>query len=109
MAGDLRRGGTLVNILEDAIGVVRHMVLLKRIKSQSLPPRPVMFLEEEGRPLPLHRPEQGGEEPEGRYEIESHALLEMLFNEVKNKAEFAFAYSNTTLEETVEQVRCHLH
>ena len=103
-AGDLRRGGTPVNIREGVIEVVRHMGLLDRIKSQSLPSRPVVFLNEEGLPLQRQRQEQAGEEPEEEYEIERDALLELLFNEVKEHAEFIFADSIATLEESAEQV-----
>ena len=104
MAGDLRRGGTPVNIREGVIEVVRHMGLLDRIKSQSLPLRPVVFLNEEGLPLQQQRQEQAGEKPEEEYEIERDALLAMLFNEVKEHAEFVFADSIATLEESAEQV-----
>ena len=50
------------------------------------------------------RQEQAGEEPEEEYEIERDALLELLFNEVKEHAEFIFADSIATLKESAEQV-----
>ena len=104
MASDLRRGGTPVNIREGVIDVVQRMGLLDRIKSQSLPPRPVVFLNEEGVPLQQQPQEQAGEEPEEDYEIERDALLELLFNEVKENVEFVFAESIVALEESGEQV-----
>ena len=104
VAGDLRRGGTPVNIREGVIEVVRHMGLLDHIKLQSLPPRPVVFLDEKGLPLRQDRQEQVEEEPEEEYEIERDALLELLFNEVKEHAEFIFADSISTIEESAEQV-----
>ena len=104
MAGDLRRGGTPVNIRDGVIEVVRRMGLLERIKSQSLPARPVVFLDERGLPLQQQRQVSVEEEPEEEYEIERDALLELLFNEVKEHAAFVFANSIATLEETAEQV-----
>ena len=97
MASDLRRGGTPVNIREGVINVVQRMGLLDRIKSQSLPPRPVVFLNEEGVPLQQQPQEEAGEEPEEDYEIERDALLELLFNEVKKDVEFVLADSIAAL------------
>ncbi len=104
MASDLRRGGTPVNIREGVIEVVRRMGLLDRIKSQSLPPRRVLFLDEEGLPLHQQHEAQADEEPEEEYEIERDTLLELLFNEVKERAEFVFADSILTMEDSEEQV-----
>ena len=104
MASDLRRGGTPVNIREGVIEVVRRMGLLDSIKSQSLPPRPVVFLDGEGLPLHQQHGEQAGEEPEEEYEIERDALLGLLFNEVKGRAEFVFADSIMTVEELGDRV-----
>ena len=104
MASDLRRGGTPVNIREGVIEVVRRMDLLDSIKSQSLPPRPVVFLDGEGLPLRQQHREQAGEEPEEEYEIERDALLGLLFNEVKGRAEFLFADSILTVEELEDRV-----
>ncbi len=104
MASDLRRGGTPVNIREGVIEVVRRMGLLDSIKSQSLPPRPVLFLDGEGLPLHQQHGEQAGEEPEEEYEIERDALLGLLFNEVKGRAEFVFADSILTVEESGDRV-----
>lgn len=105
MASDLRRGGTPVNIREGVIEVVQRMGLLERIKSQSLPPRPVFFLDEEGLPLQQQQlQDKANEEPEEDYEIERDALLELLFEEVKQHAEFVFADSISMLTESAEQV-----
>jgi 2-polyprenyl-6-methoxyphenol hydroxylase-like FAD-dependent oxidoreductase len=104
LSGDLRRGGTPVNIREGVIEVVRRMGLLDRIKSQSLPPRPVVFLDEEGLPLHGQQGEQAGKEPEEEYEIERDALLGLLLNEVKGRAEFVFNDSILTVEEVDDRV-----
>ena len=44
----LRKGGTPVNIRDGVIDVVRRMNLLERIKSESLPFRPMTFLDAHG-------------------------------------------------------------
>ena len=104
LAGSLRRGGTPVNIREGVIEVVRRMGLLDRIKAQALPPRPVIFLDENGSPLLQQHEEQAGEELEEEYEIERDALLELLFDELKGKAEFVFADSILSVAESEDQV-----
>ena len=106
MAEGLRRGGTPVNIREGVIDVVRRMGLLDRIKSLALPPRPVVFLDREGKPLEQIQPEgeQPGHETEEEYEIERDTLLELLFQEVQEGVEFVFADSVASLEEYAEHV-----
>ena len=99
----LRKGGTPVNIRDGVIDVVRRMNLLERIKSESLPPRPMTFLDAHGSPLPLDL-SQAEEEPEEEYEIERDALLDMLFGEVRDHAEFLFADSISGLEESADKV-----
>jgi 2-polyprenyl-6-methoxyphenol hydroxylase-like FAD-dependent oxidoreductase len=99
----LRKGGTPVNIRDGVIDVVRRMNLLERIKSESLPPRPMTFLDAHGSPLPLAL-SQAEEEPEEEYEIERDALLDMLFGEVRDHAEFLFADSISGLEESADKV-----
>ena len=106
MAGGLRRGGTPVDIREGVIAVVRRMGLLNRIKSQALPPRPMVFLDERGCPLKQKQQHEGdgGEGPEETYEIERDRLLEMLLDEVKDRVEFVFGDSLATLDETAGQI-----
>jgi 2-polyprenyl-6-methoxyphenol hydroxylase-like FAD-dependent oxidoreductase len=79
------------------------MGLLERIKSASLPPRPVTFLDARGTPL-SRAPGSAEEEPEEEYEIERDDLLDMLFNEVKDTVEFLFADNIAGLEESTEDV-----
>jgi 2-polyprenyl-6-methoxyphenol hydroxylase-like FAD-dependent oxidoreductase len=103
-----RRGGTPVNIRAGVIDVVRRMGLLDRIKAQTLPERPVVFLDEVGIPLRRQDGERSAEEqngePEEEYEIERDALLDLLFDEVKDDVEWLFANSIAAVEESAEQV-----
>jgi 2-polyprenyl-6-methoxyphenol hydroxylase-like FAD-dependent oxidoreductase len=103
IARGIRRGGTPVNIRDGVIEVVKRMGLLDRIKSASLPPRPVTFLDAHGAPL-SPAPGHVEEEPEEEYEIERDVLLDMLFNEVKDNVEFLFADGILELKECAEDV-----
>ena len=103
IAKGLRKGGTPVNIRDGVIDVVRRMNLLERIKSESLPPRPVAFLDAHGSPLPISLA-QAAEEPEEEYEIERDVLLDMLFDEVEGDVEFLFADSISGLEESADEI-----
>lgn len=104
MASELRRGGTPVNIRDEVIDVVRRMGLLDRIKALALAPRPVTFLDLEGRPLQSRHPEEQAAEMDEEYEIERDALLEMLFAEVEGKVDFVFGDSIQTAEQAEGQV-----
>ena len=103
IAKGLRRGGTPVNIRDGVIDVVRRMNLLERIKSESLPARPMTFLDAHGSPLPLSL-SQTEEAREEEYEIERDVLLDMLFGEVRDHVEFLFADSISGLEESADAV-----
>ena len=101
IAKTLRKGGTPIDIREGVIDVVRRMNLLERILAESLPPRPVAFLDAQGSPLVLTKAE---EEPEKGYEIERDVLLDILYSEVKGQVEFLFADSISGLEQSAEEV-----
>jgi 2-polyprenyl-6-methoxyphenol hydroxylase-like FAD-dependent oxidoreductase len=103
IAKDLRKGGTPVNIREGVIDVVRRMGLLERIIAESLPPRPVTFLDTQGVPL-TPAAARAREEPAEEYEIERDNLLDMLSNEIEDDVEFLFADSITVLQEFTEEV-----
>jgi 2-polyprenyl-6-methoxyphenol hydroxylase-like FAD-dependent oxidoreductase len=103
IANGLKKGGTPVNIREGVIDVVKRMNLLERIISESLPPRPVTFLDAHGAPL-SPAPAQAEEDPEEEYEIERDVLLDMLFNEVKDNVEFLFGDSIAGLEQSAVEV-----
>lgn len=103
IAKGLRKGGTPVNIRDGVIDVVRSMNLLERIKSESLPPRPMTFLDAHGSPLPLAL-SQAEEAPEEEYEIERDVLLDMLFGEVSDHVEFFFGDSISGMEQSADEV-----
>jgi 2-polyprenyl-6-methoxyphenol hydroxylase-like FAD-dependent oxidoreductase len=105
IADGLRKGGTPVNIEGGVIDVVRRMGLLDRIASQSLPARPMQFLDAQGAPV-ASMAAQAKDTPAATqgYEIERDTLLDMLFDEVKDHVEFLFADSISALEESTEEI-----
>jgi 2-polyprenyl-6-methoxyphenol hydroxylase-like FAD-dependent oxidoreductase len=98
-----RKGGTPVNIRDGVIDVVRRMNLLERIKSESLPSRPMTFLDSHGSPLPLDL-SQAEEKPEEEYEIERDVLLDMLFGEVRDHVEFFFGDTISGVKQSADEV-----
>lgn len=115
IAPGLRKGGTPVDIRESVVDVVERMGLLEQIVRASLPARPTEFLDREGRPL-----ERVGEPPvavrgdavqndaghgsDSGWEIERDALLDMLFERVKDDVEFMFDDGIAGVDETPEGV-----
>ncbi len=105
IAKELRRGGTPVDIREGVVAVVRRMGLLERIAAQSLPPRPMEFLDEEGvRVAGMAVQEDEDQEPVAEWEMERDVLLEMLFDEVKDDVGFVFGESVAGMEQDAEGV-----
>jgi 2-polyprenyl-6-methoxyphenol hydroxylase-like FAD-dependent oxidoreductase len=105
VAPGLRKGGTPVDIRESVVDVVRRMGLLENIAAESLPPRPTQFIGTDGRPLMQEAPQEDTEDREPEWEIERDALLDMLFDRVKDDVEFLFNDSISRVEETKEAVQ----
>lgn len=105
VAKGLRKGGTPVDIREGVIDVVKRMGLLERIASLSLQARPMEFLDAHGAPVARMRAQVKDNQASTQgYEIERDTLLDMLFNEVKDHAEFLFEDSISALEEFPEEI-----
>ena len=108
VAPSLRKGGTPVDIRESVIDVVRRMGLLEQISAESLPPRPTQFIGADGRPLMQEAPKEDTEDREPEWEIERDALLDMLFDRVKDDVEFLFNDNITRVKEAKEAVQVTL-
>lgn len=101
----LKTGGTPVDIREGTVDIVRRMGLLDRIQSNSLHPRPMVFLDTHGTPIAAMPAQADTLEDSAReYEIERDTLLQIQFDEVKNDVEFIFDDSITRMEETRDGV-----
>lgn len=105
VAPGLRKGGTPVDIRESVIDVVRRMGLLEQITAESLPPRATQFIGRDGRPLMQETPREDTKDREPEWEIERDALLDMLFDRVKDDVEFLFNDSIARVEEAKEAVQ----
>lgn len=106
VAGDLRKGGTPVDIQDGTIGIAERMGILDDIKSRSLPPRPTQFKAPDGSTLATQAPEAGGEHDSARgYEIERDDLLDILFKKIDGKVEIMFGNSITSLQDDGAAVR----
>ena len=101
----LRKGGTPVDIRESVIDVVRRMGLLEQITAESLPPSPTQFIGTDGRPLMQETTPEDTEDHEPEWEIERDALLDMLFDRVRDDVEFLFNDSIARVEEAKEAVQ----
>ena len=105
IARDLRKGGTPVDIREGVIDVVRRMGLLDQIAALSLNPRNLDFVDAQGTPVVTQRARDGeGTQRDDGYEIERDVLLDLLFNEVKDRVQFLFAESIASLQESAEEI-----
>jgi 2-polyprenyl-6-methoxyphenol hydroxylase-like FAD-dependent oxidoreductase len=101
----LKMGGTPVNIEGDTVDIVRRMGLLERIRSSSLPVRPIEFVDAHGACLGMMSAEAGNTASSApEYEIERDELLHMQFQEIKNDVEFLFGDSIAHLEESADEV-----
>ena len=104
VAKGLRKGGTPVNIEGNVIDVVRRMGLLERVASLDLPKRPLEFLDVDGVPVARIAARVKDLASTEEYEIERDTLLDMLFEQVKDRVEFLFDDSISTVEESDEEI-----
>lgn len=105
VAEGLKMGGTPVDIKQGTVGIVQRMGLLERIKASSLKAKTVDFLDSEGQTiarLPARDSEEQGLQPE--YEIERDTLLQMMFEEVREKVKFLFDERIARVDESADEV-----
>lgn len=101
ISGELKRGGTPVNIRGNTIDIVQRMGILEQIKSNKLSLELWEFKNAddvtEGSML-LQKQEE-------EFEIERDTLLNILFDTVKDDVKFIFNNSITAINETREDVQ----
>jgi 2-polyprenyl-6-methoxyphenol hydroxylase-like FAD-dependent oxidoreductase len=105
LAKGLKKGGTPVNILENTIDVVKRMGLFDQVQANKLTMESIEFKNPddvtERRDFIQKNHEDRGEV---EYEIERDVLLDMMHKTVKDKVEFIFDESITSLKETQDHV-----
>jgi 2-polyprenyl-6-methoxyphenol hydroxylase-like FAD-dependent oxidoreductase len=105
IAEGLKKGGTPVNILGDTIDIVKRMGLLEQVIANQLLMQSFEFKNAddvtERRDLTQQNQAESGET---EYEIERNVLLMMLYELVKDKAEFIYGDSVMSLSESLDQV-----
>src|SRR6201996_7460918 len=100
----LNRGGTPVNIGDDAAGIVKRMGLFEQIQANRLPMKSGELVNADDTAAgPLQFP-QDTAVPEIDWEIERDTLLDLMFDAVKNDATFVFANSIEALDETENDI-----
>jgi len=105
IAGELKRGGTPVNILGATIDAVQRMGLLEQIIANKLSMESISFKDTDDvtQRLDYHQKEQA-ERGEIEYEIERDFLLHLLYDTVKEETTFIFADSITGLKDAADGV-----
>ena len=99
----LKRGGTAVDIKGPTIDVVKRMGLYEAIKAGRLNPKSSVFKDADD----VTQASMGGDgeaPPEDEFEIERDVLLKLLFDLVKDDAEFVFNTGITAMQETPNAV-----
>jgi 2-polyprenyl-6-methoxyphenol hydroxylase-like FAD-dependent oxidoreductase len=110
----LRKGGTPVDLRNDAMAIFDRMGVLSAVRAKALPPRTTEFADIDGTPIARMEPEPTAETIViDEYEIHRHDdieihrddLLAILFAEIEDTVEVIFDDSITELTATAEGVR----
>jgi 2-polyprenyl-6-methoxyphenol hydroxylase-like FAD-dependent oxidoreductase len=105
VAQDLKKGGTPVNIGDDAAGILKRMGLFEQIQANRLQMESAELKNaDDVTEGPLQFP-PGTAAPEIDWEIERDTLLDLMFDAVKDDVTFVFKNSIETLDETENDVR----
>jgi 2-polyprenyl-6-methoxyphenol hydroxylase-like FAD-dependent oxidoreductase len=100
IAEGLKKGGTPVNICNNTVDIVKRMGLFEQIQSNRLPLRTTEFKSSDDVTERSGWMENNGEQPTSEeFEIERDALLDIMFDAVKDDVEFIFDDSIASLEE----------
>jgi 2-polyprenyl-6-methoxyphenol hydroxylase-like FAD-dependent oxidoreductase len=105
IAKDLKKGGTPVNIGEKAKDILKGMGLFEQVQANRLKMEGVELKNSDDVTEGSLRSPPDAASPDGDWEIERDALLDMMFDSVKNDVEFVFDNSIEALDETKDDVR----
>lgn len=102
IASDLKKGGTPVNIQENTIEIVKRMGVFERIRANKLTMKAMEFKNSDD---VTERSDAIQErQAEEEYEIERDVLLNIMFEAVKDDAEFIFGDSIASLNDEGDRV-----
>ncbi len=104
-APGLKRGGTPVDIREGTVDIMKRMGLFEQVRARRLPSRSLSFKDACGATTAsMAAPAEDTREPDADCEIDRDVLLDILFERVRNEAEFRFGDSIAGLRHTEEAV-----
>ncbi|WP_294203672.1 FAD-dependent monooxygenase [uncultured Chryseobacterium sp.] len=102
MAGDLRSGGTPVDIKDETVGIIERMGLPEKLKAHRIRPEKWEFKNTDD--VSEHTIFLGAP-PENEFEIEREVLLRMLFDLVKDSVNFIFNNTIVALDENGDGIK----
>lgn len=105
IGGQLKKGGTPVDIKGQTIDIIKRMGLFEQIKALKVGPEKWEFKnadDQTGFSLVLRQP--GEEFPDYEFEIERDTLLNMLFELIKDDVKFVFGNSIASLHEAEDNI-----
>jgi 2-polyprenyl-6-methoxyphenol hydroxylase-like FAD-dependent oxidoreductase len=99
IAGELKKGGTPVNIMEKTIDIVKNMGLFDKIRSNKIAMESISFKNSDDITIRVNDAKDREQQGDVEYEIERDVLLQLLFDAVKEDVEFIFGESIVSLQE----------
>ncbi|MET1054186.1 MAG: FAD-dependent monooxygenase [Pedobacter sp.] len=105
ISGQLKKGGTPVNIMENTIDIVKRMGLFEQIAANRITMETMEFKNAEDETERLnHIQQQHDSRGQEEYEIERDVLLDLMNEAVKDDVEFIFSETISSLAETADRI-----
>jgi 2-polyprenyl-6-methoxyphenol hydroxylase-like FAD-dependent oxidoreductase len=104
IAEDLKKGGTPVNIGEEAKDILKRMGLFEQVRANRLKMEGIEFKNSDDVTEGAMRQQADAARADDGWEIERDALLDIMFDSVKDDVEFTFSNSIAALDETANDI-----
>jgi 2-polyprenyl-6-methoxyphenol hydroxylase-like FAD-dependent oxidoreductase len=104
IAKDLKKGGTPVNIGEEAKDILKRMGLFEQVQANRLKMVGIEFKNSDDVTEGAMRQQADAARADDGWEIERDTLLDIMFDAVKDDVEFAFNNSIAALDETANDI-----
>lgn len=104
IAKDLKKGGTPVNIGEEAKDILKRMGLFEQVQANRLKMEGIEFKNSDDVTEGAMRQQADAARADDGWEIERDTLLDITFGSVKDDVEFAFNNSIAALDETANDI-----